>query len=82
MDIYLPASPAKKRKRLTIAQLAQRWRKRTAYVRHVLKQSGIQVVRIVPPEVDGVLSADVLKLEKSLREKEVEGSSPQVTNDK
>jgi hypothetical protein len=76
MEIHLPAPPVKKRKGLTIAQLSQRWRKRTAYVRHVLKQAGIQVVPVEQPPTEGVLFADLLKFEQSIRQKQEDTSCP------
>jgi hypothetical protein len=76
MEIYLPAPPAKKRKRLTIAQVAQRWRKRSAYVRHVLKQAEIQIVPVEQPPTDGVLLIDLLKFEQSIRQKQEDAPCP------
>jgi hypothetical protein len=77
MDIHIPEPPAKKASGLTLAQLANRWRKPVAYVRHLLKQAAIPIVLVNRPPTEGVRVVDILQFENSLRtQKEKQATTP------
>jgi hypothetical protein len=66
MSIHIPVEP-KQRKGFTLAQVAGRWRVKTAEARYLLEQAGIKIVLIETPPVAGVLTRDLLELEKKMR---------------
>jgi hypothetical protein len=69
MTIYVPAQ-RKKKKGLTLSQVASRWRVKTAEARYYLEQAGIRIVPIETPPSDGVLMGDLLAYEARMRAEE------------
>lgn len=69
--IHLPAQP-KRKKGLSIPQIASRWRVKTAEARYRLEKAGVRIVTIQGPQVEGVLMRDLLELENALRKLKTE----------
>jgi hypothetical protein len=70
MDIHLPPPPTKQTKGVTLTQISTRWRKRVAYVKHVLQQAGVPIVPVNRLPVPGVRMRDLLTFEQSLRQQQ------------
>jgi hypothetical protein len=73
MDIHIPPPPTKQAKGVTLSQISARWRKRVAYVKHVLQQAGIPIVPVNRSPVPGVRMHDLLSFEQSLRQQQQQG---------